>query len=140
MIGGVGSVSKTQGAAQEHLKYDDFDDALMLYEDIIFSYYRFFDEILKKSETELLEQSMTGKVSDFKSYIGAALHNIGMVHMLKGDHEAAFTHFERAVLNRAACLGNGHVDYVVSERIGILLLSTGRFAYSHSLSPVDLPC
>jgi hypothetical protein len=144
MIGGVGSVSKTQGAAQEHLKYDDFDDALMLYEDIIFSYYRFFDEVLKKSEAELLEQNVTGKVSDFKPYIGAALHNIGMVHLLKGDHEAAFTHFERAVLNRAACLGNGHVDYVVSERIGLLLLSTGVFsysrAYSHSLSPVDLPC
>jgi hypothetical protein len=112
----------------------------MLYEDIIFSYYRFFDGVLKKSEAELLEQNMTGKVSDFKPYIGAALHNIGMVHLLKGDHEAAFTHFERAVLNRAACLGNGHVDYVVSERIGILLLSTGMFAYSHSLFPVDLPC
>jgi hypothetical protein len=135
MIGGVGSVSKTQGAAQEHLKYDDFDDALMLYEDIIFSYYRFFDEVLKKSEAELLEQNMTGKVSDFKPYIGAALHNIGMVHLLKGDHEAAFTHFERAVLNRAACLGNGHVDYLVSKRVGISLLSTGMFAHSHSLSP-----
>jgi hypothetical protein len=143
VIGGVRSVPRIQGAALEHLKYDDFDDALMLYEDIIFSYYRYFDEVLKKGEDGLSMQDVTGNVSDFKPYIGAALHNIGMVHLLKGDHEAAFTHFERAQLNRATCLGIGHVDHVVSSKVSrscVLLPCTGLLAYSQTMSPVDLSC
>jgi hypothetical protein len=69
---------------------------------------------------------MTGKVSDFKPYIGAALHNIGMVHLLKGHYEAAFTHFERAALNRSTRLGNGHVDYVVSASTVLLFCGYHR--------------
>jgi hypothetical protein len=78
VVGGVESVTMTQGAAQEHLKYDDFDDALMLYEDIIFSYYRYFDEVLKMGDRQAALQHVTDSVSDFKPYIGAALHNIGI--------------------------------------------------------------
>jgi hypothetical protein len=39
-----------------------------------------------------------------------------IVGMLQGHHEEAFTHFERASLNRASCLGSGHVDHIVRER------------------------
>jgi len=93
-------------AAMEHLKYDDFDDALSLYEDILQSYDSFFQQVSPKQR----DIDFQG----FKLFIGVALHNIGVIHLLRGKYHEAFTYFERATLNRASSIGAGHSDHIVS--------------------------
>jgi tetratricopeptide (TPR) repeat protein len=51
----------------------------------------------------------------FNSYIGACLHNIGIVYLLLNKPKEAFTHFERATAKRSATVGVGHTDYIASH-------------------------
>jgi hypothetical protein len=51
VVGGIESVAVSQKAALEHLKYDDLDDALALYEDIVESYYSHFEDCLRQNKT-----------------------------------------------------------------------------------------
>lgn len=105
--------SSIQEKALAHLATDEFEQALELYEDIIFNYYSFFEQVLAKRD-EFSSEDISTELSNFKPYIGASLHNLGVIHLLKGDYEDAFSFFKRAVDNRRACLGDAHPDCVVS--------------------------
>jgi len=113
VVGGIGNVGSIQSKALSHLKRNEFEQSLELYEDIIFNYYSFFEQVLAKRD-ELSSEDITHELSNFKPYIGASLHNLGIIHLLKGDYEDAFSFFKRAVDNRRACLGEEHPDCIVS--------------------------
>jgi Tetratricopeptide repeat len=103
VVGGIESISNTERAAVEHLKYEDFDDALALFEDISLSY-------------ELIDEGSLD--SEFKSeYVkvcrATALHNLGIIHLLRGEHEEALSYFDQAKELREFCLGESHPDYIV---------------------------
>jgi hypothetical protein len=102
VVGGIEKIADTQKAAIEHLKFDDFDDALALYEDIRWSYEQYADEV----------QSSDG--DDLKNCVAAAQYNLGIIHLLRGEHEEALEYFECSTRLRADCRGIGHVDHVVS--------------------------
>jgi hypothetical protein len=106
----VGSIQETQLAAFEHMKYDDFDDALELYENILQSYNAYVERVCKSKPIETLEEDL----KESKIMTGVALHNLGIIHLLKGEWDKAFTYFERATWNRAASLAPGHSDHIVS--------------------------
>lgn len=110
VVGGIQNVGSIQEKALSHLKQNEFEQALELYEDIIFNYYSFFEQVLAKRESE----DMAVELSNFKPYIGASLHNLGVIHLMKGDYDDAFSFFKRAVDNRRACLGDSHPDCIVS--------------------------
>lgn len=123
IVGGIKSVSSIQEKALAHLERDEFEQALELYEDIIFNYYSFFEQVLAKRD-EYSSEDVSMELANFKPYIGASLHNLGVIHLLKGDYEDAFSFFKRAVDNRRACLGDSHPDCVTS----LVRLATCRFA------------
>lgn len=104
------SVSDTQAAAIQHLKYDEVPDALDLYEDILERYYHFSEELLNKGLEE--------RWFEFLPYIGIALYDIGIVQMLVGDFESACQNFERALHNLERMQGRGrsneHLEHSVS--------------------------
>ena len=111
VAGGFRSVEATQEAALAHLKHDEIDEALELFEDIIFAYYSYFEKSLKEREKN---PGVNGPpTTDFKPYIGVALHNLGIMNLLNGRYREALSFFTRAVENRLACLGQGHPDHVV---------------------------
>jgi hypothetical protein len=114
--GGFRNVSSTQDAALLHLRHDEIDEALLLFEDIIFAYYSYFENSLKRREQNPHLQAGLG-TTDFKPYIGVALHNLGILNLLNGEYKEALSFFTRAVDNRKACLGEGHPDHVVSNSI-----------------------
>lgn len=111
VAGGVRNVQSTQEAAIGHLKHDEIDEAMELFEDIIFAYYAYFEKSLKAREAGIAN----GGITDFRPYIGVALHNLGILNLLKGEYKEAHSYFGRAVDNRKACLGEGHPEHVVSS-------------------------
>lgn len=98
VVGGTDKIADTQKAAMEHLKYDDFDDALALYEDVSWSY----------------EQCAEGKADELMKYVAAAQYNLGIIHLLKAEHEEALEYFEHSTELLANCQGTGHGDHIVS--------------------------
>lgn len=123
VVGGIKNVASIQEKALVHLKQNEFEQALELYEDIIFNYYSFFEKVLATRD-EFSSEDVTKELSNFKPYIGASLHNLGVIHLLKGDYEEAFSFFKRAVDNRRACLGEDSPDCITS----LVRLATCRFA------------
>jgi hypothetical protein len=117
VAGGFRNVQSTQEAALGHLKHDEIDEALELFEDIIFAYYAYFEKSLKAREAN--PGSASGGITDFRPYIGVALHNLGILNLLNGEYSEAMSYFGRAADNRKACLGEGHPDHVV--RLGSLV-------------------
>ena len=111
VAGGVRTVQSTQQAALGHLQHDEIDGALELFEDIIFAYYAYFEKSLKAREAN--PGMGNGGITDFRPYIGVALHNLGILNLLNGEYKEALSYFGRAVENRKACLGEGHPDHVV---------------------------
>lgn len=97
------SVLEIEKAAIEHIRHDDFDDALTLYEEILLAYKKAVEE----SHSECEHQK-------YKEHIGVAHHNLGIVNLLLGEHQVACFHFESATAERAQCLGAGHPDHLVS--------------------------
>jgi hypothetical protein len=114
VAGGFKSVASTQEAALNHLRHDEVDEAIELFEDIIFAYYSYFEKTLKARELNPGSRDANGS-TNFKPYIGVALHNLGILHLLNGEYEEALSFFSRAVENRKACIGEGHRDHVVSH-------------------------
>lgn len=101
-VGGIDKLADTQDAAVDYLKYDDFDDALTLCESVNFSCETFVDEMPPQQADKC------------KPCIATTLYNIGVVHMLRGEHDDALPCFEQAADLRAEYLGIGHVDHIVS--------------------------
>ena len=112
VAGGIRNVQSTQEAALGHLKHDEIEEAMELFEDIIFAYYAYFEKSLKEREAN--PGASNGNTLDFRPYIGVALHNLGILNLLKGEYSAAQSYFKRALDNRKTCLGEGHPDHVVS--------------------------
>eukprot|EP00538_Stauroneis_constricta_P006147 CAMPEP_0119552320 /NCGR_PEP_ID=MMETSP1352-20130426/5354_1 /TAXON_ID=265584 /ORGANISM="Stauroneis constricta, Strain CCMP1120" /LENGTH=1701 /DNA_ID=CAMNT_0007598543 /DNA_START=457 /DNA_END=5562 /DNA_ORIENTATION=+ len=132
VAGGFRSVGSTQEAALQHLKHDEIDEALELYEDIIFAYYAYFEKSLKARETNPGAQD-PGQAIDFKPYLGVALHNLGVLNLLNGDCAEALSFFARAVENRRKCLGEGHREHVASlVKHAICLYALHEFAGAHA--------
>ena len=131
VAGGFRSVASTQEAALMHLKHDEIDEACELFEDIIFAYYSYFERSLKLRENNPLQEG--GASTDFKPYIGVALHNLGILNLLKEEFQEALSFFTRAVDNRKSCLGEGHPDHVASlVKLAICLYALNDFGGAHA--------
>jgi hypothetical protein len=113
VVGGIDTVEDTQKSALEHLKYDDFDDALALYENIAGSYYRYFDNLIRVSR-HMPHDTLLKRVAYFKAFVGACIHSIGIIHMLRGEFAEALYCFTKATASRAECHGLGSTDHLVS--------------------------
>lgn len=112
VAGGVRSVEASEQSALDHLMNDRIDEALECFEEIIFAYYNYFERSLKAREAN---PGGSHPTTDFRPYIGAALHNLGVLNLLKGEYSQALSYFGRAVENRKGCLGESHNDHVVSQ-------------------------
>lgn len=113
--GGSQTVASVQQAALVHLKRDEIDDAINLVEGIVFAYYSYFERSLNLREKNPASDTGPGTI-DFKPYIGMALHNLGVLNLLKGDYDEALSYFTRAVENRKSNLGEDHPHYIVSSK------------------------
>ena len=121
--GGSQTVTAIQHAALTHLKHDEIDDSINLLEGIVFAYYSYFERSLDFREKNPALDNGAGTI-DFKPYIGMALHNLGILNLLKGDYNEALSYFTRAVDNRKSNLGEDHPHYIVSFEGG--MISFGR--------------
>ena len=114
VAGSFRTVQSTEEAALLHLKHDELDEAIELFEDIIFAYYSYFERSLDMREKNPnADIGGIGSV-DFKLYIGVALHNLGVLNLLKGEYGEALSFFTRAAENRRTHLGDEHPDHIVS--------------------------
>eukprot|EP00977_Amphora_coffeiformis_P022341 scaffold10827_cov161-Amphora_coffeaeformis.AAC.2 len=113
VVGGIEKVEETQKSALEHLKYDDFDDALALYENIATTSFRYFEGLIRNS-TNLPHTVLLERLAYFKAFVGACMHNIGIIHLLRGDYSEAHSCFEKATIKRAECHGIGTTDHLAS--------------------------
>jgi tetratricopeptide (TPR) repeat protein len=113
--GGSQTVSTVQHAALIHLMRDEIDDSINLVEGIVFAYYSYFERSLDFREKNPTSETGFGTI-DFKPYIGMALHNLGVLNLLKGDYDEALSYFSRAVENRKGNLGEDHPHYIVSSK------------------------
>jgi len=112
---GSQTVASVQQAALIHLKRDEIDQSINLIEGVIFAYYSYFERSLTFLEKNPTSDTGLGiGTTDFKPYIGMALHNLGVLNLLKGDYDEALSYFIRAVENRKSHLGEGHPQYIVS--------------------------
>lgn len=102
VAGGMEKLGDSQEAAIQTLKFDDLDDALTLCESVNFICEAFVEEMP-------LEQA-----NKCRPCVASTLHNIGIVQMLRGDHDDALPNFEQATSLRVEHLGAGHVDHIVS--------------------------
>ncbi|KAI2493777.1 hypothetical protein MHU86_20740 [Fragilaria crotonensis] len=60
--------------------------------------------------------------------VGAALHNVGLVHLRLNEHTQALDYFELAVRVRKGSLGRDHPEVAVSQvKVGISLLLLHQF-------------
>jgi len=112
IVGGIEKVEEAQKSALEHLKYDDFDDALALYENITTTSFRYFEGLIRNS-TNLPHAVLLERLAYFKAFVGACMHNIGIIHLLRGDYLEAHSCFEKATVKRAECHGVGTTDHLV---------------------------
>jgi tetratricopeptide (TPR) repeat protein len=113
VVGGIRSALKTQRAAIEHLKFDELDDALALFEDIVATYSSHLEDI--KSSSDLYQEGYTMELSaHFRSFMGPPLHNVGIVHLLRGDFQNALSYFEESSPSRVDGTDLGNPDYITS--------------------------
>ena len=129
--GGSQTIESLQKAALMHLKRNEIDDAINIVEGIVFAYYSYFERSLNLREKNPALATGNGAI-DFKPYIGMALHNLGVLNLLKGDYDEALSYFARAVENRKSNLGEDHPHYIVSPNAS-MLLSDGNLRW---MSPV----
>ena len=115
VVGGIKQVKRLELDAVGHLQNDEFEDALELYEDIIYAYTENFTNIEQRRFQQANEES-----TDFRTYTGNALHNIGIINFLNGDFLEAQSFFQRAAESRKASLGDVHPDYLTSVVKGAL--------------------
>lgn len=113
VVVGFRTVASTENAALQHLRHDEVDEAIELTEDIIFAYYSYFERSLNTREKNPNQESAIGSIN-FKPYIGVALHNLGVLNLLRGEYREADSYFTRAIENRKSHAGEGHPDHVVS--------------------------
>ena len=91
--------------ATDHLTHGEYDEALMV-----------FDEILRGQLARYGEEHYR---------TGTALHNIGIVHMRRGDYKQAIEVYQEAVLVRKKVLASDHPDVAVSlAQLGVAYLET----------------
>ncbi|KAL3924217.1 MAG: hypothetical protein SGILL_001180 [Bacillariaceae sp.] len=126
------TVASTQDAALIHLKNDEIDEAIELFEDIIFAYYSYFEKSLSLREKNPGAESGVQSV-DFQLYIGVALHNLGVLNLLKGEYVEALSFFTRAAENRKSHLGEGHPDHISSlVKVATCRYAINEFAEAHA--------
>lgn len=130
IIGGIENVEETQKSALEHLKYDDFEDALELYEKIAGCYYRYFEGVIRSSNN-LPHMVLLERLAYFKAFIGACLHNIGVIHLLRGEYLEAYTCFDRATNKRGECHGIGTTDHLVRDTLFVSKVVSSLEGFSY---------
>jgi tetratricopeptide (TPR) repeat protein len=113
------------------LKHDEIDAAIELYEEIAFTYnetFKAMENTRKLSRSKKPEKKQYGH----KAYLGAVLHNIGILHMLKFDFNQAFYHFTRAAINRKSHFGVGSVDHMASlSKVAVCYYAMDDFEEAH---------
>jgi tetratricopeptide (TPR) repeat protein len=67
-----------------------------------------------------------------KAYLGAVLHNIGILHLLKFDFNQALYYFTRAAANRKSHFGAGSVDHLASlSKIAVCYYAMDDYKEAH---------
>ena len=122
----VGALSQTrvlEENAIDHLRFDEFDDALELYDDILYAY------------KEAFKHRIENECGDFSvnRYIGNALHNMGIVNFLNQKYKEALSCFEKAVVKRKSTDGVPNSDELTTlVKIALCDCALGNFAKAHS--------
>ena len=105
VVVGIDKVTETQIAANEMLKDNEFDDGVALYEAISWSYEQYMDDM----------EPLDDRMDQMKSYVAMAQYNLGIIHMLRGEHDDAIEYFEQSTLLYSTSLDVGHAMHVVSR-------------------------
>jgi hypothetical protein len=105
VMGGIEKLADTQRVALEYLQFDDFDDALVLYDDICLSYEQYMETLEPSDERQKL----------LKSHLATSQFNLGIVHSLRGEHDDAIEYFENATQLFSDSCGARHSAHIVSR-------------------------
>ena len=137
MVGALNQTRALEDSAIDHLRYDEFDDALELYDDILAAYEDAF-------KTRNWNESAT-EDGNFciEPYIGNALYNKGIVNFLKEDYKEALTCFEEALKRRVSPHRKPKAKPKADElttlvKIALCHFALGRFSKAHTALEVCL--
>ena len=103
VVVGIDEILEIQETTNELLQQDEFDDALALQDAICSSYRRHMDDMDPSDE----------RMVQMKGYVAAAQYNLGIVHMLRGEHDDAIEYFEQSTLLYSTNRGVGHAMHIV---------------------------
>mmetsp|Transcript_11897 Transcript_11897/g.17031 ORF Transcript_11897/g.17031 Transcript_11897/m.17031 type:complete len:382 (-) Transcript_11897:332-1477(-) len=119
------SVAALEERVIEHLKKDEFSEALKLYEQIIDSYTTTFKKRKELNAADGLNMS---------PFIGNALYNLGIIHFLDGNFAEALSYLEQSAENREAFNGVGHPDHLASLiKTALCYYAIEDFGKAHTL-------
>ena len=82
----------------------EFEEALCLYKKILDSYRSHINQCKLVDRDE----------AEYEPHVGTTLHNIGIVYLLNQRYDLACESLQKATAARASCLGERHMDYIVS--------------------------
>lgn len=123
VVGALNQTRVLEENAIDHLRFDEFDDALELYDDILYAYNEAFKH---RNETE------SGDFSVYR-YIGNALHNMGIVNLLNQKYNEALRCFEEAAAKRKSADGVPNSDELTTlVKIALCNCALGNFSKAHS--------
>ncbi|GKZ00505.1 hypothetical protein MPSEU_001002900 [Mayamaea pseudoterrestris] len=95
-----GSIAQIQAEAFQQLRRDKFDQAQLLYEDILHICHR-NQEYHLRNKGSCSEAEVEKYIAESKSYIGTLMHNLGLILLMQGKWQDAFAYLERATWNRS---------------------------------------
>lgn len=127
VVGALEQTRALEASAIDHLRHDEFDDALELYEDILYSYKETF-----KRRNWNQNAAEDGNFC-VQPYIGNVLHNKGIVNFLKQDFTEALLCFEMALESRKSRDGSPNPDELTTlVKIALCRFALGHFSKAHA--------
>lgn len=127
VVGALEQTRALEASAIDHLRHDEFDDALELYDDILYSYKETF-----KRRNWNMNAAEDGNFC-VQPYIGNVLHNKGIVNFLKQDFTEALSCFEQALESRKSRDDSSNPDELTTRvRIALCRFALGQFSKAHA--------
>jgi tetratricopeptide (TPR) repeat protein len=128
----VDSMAQTRALEEgvvDHLHHDEFEDAIDLCKEIVSAY----EDSFKQKEQHRSEEG-NGRNSrlDSKPFFGNALHNMGIIYLLKQNYKRALSCFEGAAENRQPNDETPNSDYLTTlVKISLCNYALEDFSKAH---------
>jgi tetratricopeptide (TPR) repeat protein len=126
IVGAAELIQSLEAKALDHLKHDEFDDALDLYEDVMYSYVTHFGV-----ENDMQDGAPCSSIA--RQYIGNVWHNMGLIYMLKDDYRLALDCLEKAAEKRNSMdEGLKSAQLITMVKLAMCHFALGHWTRAHS--------